>query len=115
VRAEIEERDDDQAPRLPPDRFGIGVEARSGIVTSNLDYVRAMDRDSVAAFETETAAYNDLRARVAANFAVGDSAMTVFLEGRNLTDDEQRNHVSFLKDVAPLPGRSLIAGLRLEF
>jgi iron complex outermembrane receptor protein len=41
--------------------------------------------------------------------------MTVFLEGRNLTDDEQRNHVSFLKDVAPLPGRSLIAGLRLEF
>jgi iron complex outermembrane receptor protein len=115
VRAEIEERDDDQAPRLPPDRFGIGVEARSGIVTSNLDYVRAMDRDSVAAFETETAAYNDLRARVAANVAVGDSAMTVFLEGRNLTDDEQRNHVSFLKDVAPLPGRSLIAGLRLEF
>lgn len=115
VRAEIEARDDDQAPRLPPDRFGVGVEARSGMITSNLDYVRAMDRDSIAAFETETPAYNDLRARVAANFAVGDSAMTVFLEGRNLTNDEQRNHVSFLKDVAPLPARSVMAGLRLEF
>ncbi len=39
----------------------------------------------------------------------------VFLRGTNLTDAEARPHASFLKDYAPLPARSLTAGVRLEF
>jgi len=38
-----------------------------------------------------------------------------FLRGSNLTDREARPHPSFLKDLAPLPGRSLTAGVRLAF
>ena len=37
------------------------------------------------------------------------------LRGSNLTDTEARPHPSFLKELAPLPGRSLTAGVRLAF
>jgi iron complex outermembrane receptor protein len=37
-----------------------------------------------------------------------------FLRGQNLLDEEARRHTSPLKDVAPLPGRSVAAGIRLE-
>ncbi len=59
--------------------------------------------------------YNDLRARVAWRFLLGDMAADLFLAGRNLTDDEQRLHTSIVKDLAPQPGRTIEAGLRMRF
>ena len=44
-----------------------------------------------------------------------DRNVTVFAEARNLTDQEAREHVSFLKDIAPLPGRNLRVGLAYRF
>jgi iron complex outermembrane receptor protein len=41
--------------------------------------------------------------------------LTLYLKGQNLTDETARVHTSFLKDVAPLPGRSLALGLRGRF
>ena len=42
-------------------------------------------------------------------------SLTLFVEGRNLTDEEAREHASFLKDLAPLPGRNLRAGMTFAF
>jgi iron complex outermembrane recepter protein len=39
----------------------------------------------------------------------------VFLDATNLTDREARPHTSFLRDVAPLPGRGLAFGVRAFF
>jgi iron complex outermembrane receptor protein len=39
----------------------------------------------------------------------------LFASGHNLLDEEARRHTSPLKEYAPLPGRSLTAGVRLEF
>lgn len=36
-----------------------------------------------------------------------NDAFTLQLQGRNLTDAEGRNHVSLLKDVAPMRGREV--------
>ena len=44
-----------------------------------------------------------------------DRNVTVFAEARNLTDEEAREHVSFLKDIAPLPGRNLRVGVAYRF
>ncbi|PZT94789.1 MAG: TonB-dependent receptor [Brevundimonas sp.] len=41
--------------------------------------------------------------------------VTLFAEARNLTDEEAREHVSFLKDIAPLPGRNLRVGVAYRF
>lgn len=43
------------------------------------------------------------------------NGIRIFLQGRNLLDEEMRVHTSFLKNFAPLPGRALVAGLRGEF
>jgi iron complex outermembrane receptor protein len=39
----------------------------------------------------------------------------IFLDGRNLGNVEAREHVSFLKDLAPLPGRNVRAGFSYRF
>lgn len=43
------------------------------------------------------------------------AAVDVFVVGTNLSDEEARPHTSFLKDLAPMPGRSLRLGLRTSF
>ena len=39
----------------------------------------------------------------------------LFLRGNNLLDQDMRVHTSYIKDFAPLPGRSIVAGLRADF
>jgi glycogen operon protein len=46
---------------------------------------------------------------------VGRTILQLRVQGTNLTDEEGRNHVSFLKDVAPLPGRDVRGSVRLLF
>lgn len=41
--------------------------------------------------------------------------LKLFIDGHNLTNEEAREHTSFLKDIAPLPGRSIRAGFAYEF
>ena len=65
--------------------------------------------------EEETSGYTLVSADLGYRFVVDRVEYLVFLRGTNLADDEVRNHVSFLKEYAPLAGRSLSAGLRLTF
>jgi iron complex outermembrane receptor protein len=39
----------------------------------------------------------------------------LFIRGTNLLSEKMRNHVSYIKDVAPLPGASAMAGFRVRF
>ena len=39
----------------------------------------------------------------------------LFVKGTNLTDELAYNHASFLKQFAPLPGRSVEIGLKFDF
>ena len=39
----------------------------------------------------------------------------LFAVGTNLGDEEARPHTSFLKDLAPMPGRSFKVGVRTSF
>lgn len=105
------------APQLTPARYGVGLQGARGAVHASVDYLRVTAQNRIAALETTTAGYNDLGMEVSYHFrlaprVLGDSAL--YLRGRNLTDDDQRRATSFLKDVAPLPGRTLMLGLRLS-
>ncbi len=115
VHAELSNVAADRVPRLPPERAGVGVEGRWRGLTASVDYLRVMRQDRVAEFELPTDGYDDLRARVALGLPLSGAHVLLFLEGRNLTDAEQRNHVSLLKDLAPYPGRSMIGGVRVSF
>lgn len=81
---------------------------------TRLEVRRVGEQDRIAEFELPTAGY-ELVNLFAAFRPFDDPSLTLFAEGRNLLDDEAREHVSFLKDVAPLPGRSFRAGLTYRF
>ena len=115
VSPEIDVSGNDNLPLIPPDRAGVSLEFTSDRLRANVDYVRASEQDEVAEFELPSQGYDDLRARIAWRFRPGDTTVDVFLAGRNLTDDEQRLHTSVVKDLAPQPGRTIEAGLRMRF
>jgi iron complex outermembrane receptor protein len=71
-------------------------------------------QNRVAAFELPTDGYTQVNAMVSFK-PLADSALRLFIDGRNLTNEEIREHASFLKDFAPSPGRSVRAGFAWRF
>ena len=72
------------------------------------------EQDRLSDNELPTDAYTMVNLRGAVR-PFGDRNVTVFAEAHNLTDEEAREHTSFLKDIAPLPGRNLRVGVTYAF
>ncbi|HEX5775534.1 MAG TPA: TonB-dependent receptor, partial [Caulobacteraceae bacterium] len=72
------------------------------------------DQARVAELELPTDGYTMLNAGFSWS-PWDDAGPKLFVEGRNLTNEEAREHASFLKDLAPLPGHSLRAGFTYAF
>ena len=115
VSAELDIPGNDKLPRIPPQRVGLGLALNWKNLSANLDYVHAFKQEDVAEFELPTDAYGDLRAYLAWDLGWDEAAFTLFLQGHNLTNQEQRQHTSLLKDLAPEPGRTIEAGVRIRF
>jgi len=56
-----------------------------------------------------------VNARLAYRFESVGTGLEVFIQGENLGDQEARVATSFLKEFAPLPGRSVTIGIRGSF
>ncbi len=102
-------------PRISPLRYGGGVSYDEGGFGARLEALRYEPQSQVAAGETPSAGYTQLNASVSYSTPVGHTTLTLFLRGTNLLNQEERNQVSFLKDLAPLPGRGAVAGAQLRF
>lgn len=103
-------------PRLTPQRFGVELDYFQGNWQGNFHVTRVVRQDRVALLETETAGYTLMNAELSYRFNRGGSSFhTLFLQGRNLLDEDMRVHTSFLKNVAPLPGRAIVVGIRGTF
>ena len=72
-------------------------------------------QNSVAQFETPTPGYTFLNASVGYKFQWERTYNYLYVRGTNLLDAEARDHLSFLKEVLPLPGRGVVVGLRTTF
>ena len=73
------------------------------------------DQRHVASYETTTDGYVLTSAYATYRLTFDQAVFDVFVRGSNLGHAEARMHTSFLKDVAPLPGRSITVGLRAAF
>jgi len=102
-------------PRIPAARVGAGVHFHGGPIDGMLEVRRTFDQDDVAVNETPTDGYTLVNASFGYRFDFGSRILDLLVRGRNLTDEEARSHTSFLKQIAPLPGRDLSVGLRLWF
>ncbi|OYW97386.1 MAG: hypothetical protein B7Z12_21710, partial [Caulobacter vibrioides] len=83
-------------------------------IDAQLEVRYVADQDRVTTYELPTNDYTLVNARVSFK-PLEDRDLRLFVEGRNLTDAVAREHASFLKDIAPLPGRSIRGGLALNF
>ena len=103
-------------PRVPPLRMKFGVNYyRSDLFKARVELQQVFEQDKVAAYETTTDAYSMLNLYLSKEMDYNGSVFEVFVRGTNLLGEKARNHVSFIKDVAPLPGASAMAGVRVKF
>jgi iron complex outermembrane receptor protein len=64
--------------------------------------------------ELPTDGYTLVDLELSYRWEVRQTGLLFFLKGGNLLDEEARRHSSPLKDVVPLPGRSLTMGVRIN-
>ncbi|MFC3813825.1 TonB-dependent receptor [Lysobacter sp. GCM10012299] len=103
-------------PRIAPGRIGGELRWERGPWRASLGAVRYGKQDDVAEFESTTPGYTLVDAHVAWHRDTkAGNAWELFADGSNLLDEEARVHTSFLKDVAPLPGRGVAFGVRAYF
>ena len=102
-------------PRITPQRVGVGLDYRVGAFSFSTDLRHGASQRRTAVNETPTDSYTTLGASGAWRFRLGRADAELFVRASNLTDETVRLHTSFLKDVAPLPGRDFTTGLRLAF
>jgi iron complex outermembrane receptor protein len=114
VRAELRDTDE-PLPRIPPLRGSVGVRYQGRGLWASSEVLRVDEQDRVAPLETTTPGYTFLNASLGYRFFLGRFVHDVMLTGRNLTDEFAQNHVSFLKDRVPLPGRNVSLSYRLSF
>lgn len=115
VRAEVDPTND-PLPRIAPMRLGAAIHYRDSRFDARGEVRRTEAQDRVSKFETPTEGYTFLNATVSYRIFGGSRTVTdLLLRGTNLTDSLGRNHVSYLKDVAPLPGRDIRAAVRFRF
>jgi iron complex outermembrane recepter protein len=92
-------------PRIPPYRIGGGLRYQGSHLSGGVEVRYVAEQDRVATFEDPTDSYTMLNATVGYRFFAGPTVHDIIFRATNLTNEEARNHVSFLKDLAPLPGR----------
>lgn len=115
VRAKDEESGQ-PLPRITPLRALFGVEYERNGFSARAELQHAYRQTRVADFETETAGYTTVNARLSQKLPLDFfRPAEIYLRADNILNEEMRNHVSFIKDVAPLPGRNFLLGMRLLF
>lgn len=109
-------------PRIPPFRLGSRLAYTRGPLQAGLEIRHAFEQSriqpagGVVQGELPTAGYTEINLDCQYQFDLNDNLrLTLFARIDNLLDEDRRLHTSFLKDVAPLPGRNLSLGGRLEF
>lgn len=101
-------------PRIAPMRIGAGFDYQFDRLHGNFDVLHAFKQDRLADQELSTSAYTLVNATLSYQFK---SAFHLegFAKARNLLNEDIRDHSSYLKEIAPMGGRSLLLGVRGEF
>ncbi|MGO4304525.1 TonB-dependent receptor [Cupriavidus sp. RAF12] len=102
-------------PRLSPLRLGGALAYAAGPwgARVNLDWYARQSR--VPAGDTASDAYTLLGVALTYKLKLSGTQTLLYVRGDNLTNTEARSATSILRDIAPLPGRSVKIGMRTTF
>ena len=103
-------------PRISPSRVGTKLTWRSGNWYADGGATHVFKQDRIAAYETATPGFTRIDASVRYRWAyAANRSADVYLLGKNLGNRDMRVHTSFLKDFAPLAGRSVFFGVTTAY
>jgi iron complex outermembrane receptor protein len=94
--------------------LGATIDYTNNRFFARLDVLRAFSQDNIGANELETDGYTNLSAFASYQLPV-EYDIQFFMKGRNLLDQEIRDHSSFMKDKFLRAGRSVLFGLQGNF
>lgn len=106
---------DGNLPRIPAARAGLRGNVKWQQWSGGIEYARVFSQKDIAAYESSTPGYNLVNAVVAYRGRYGATGYEVYLRGTNLLNKLAYNHASFISSVAPLPGRSVMLGVRMTY
>jgi len=101
-------------PRITPLRLGTGLQYQKNSLGARLDVLHAFKQDRTTENELATDCYTNVSALVTYKLPTRLN-LEVYAKANNLLNQEIREHSSFLKDMAPQGGRSVLLGLRADF
>ncbi|MDN5850893.1 MAG: TonB-dependent receptor, partial [Nitrococcus sp.] len=102
-------------PRISPARLGLGLNYQRGPFQANIEPMQVFTQDNTAPLETDTDGYTMLNASASYTLSSAPAEVKLFLRATNLLDENARRATSFIKDRAPLQGRSAIVGINAQF
>jgi iron complex outermembrane recepter protein len=102
-------------PRITPFRYGVSLNYESEHWTASIEGWLVDSQNRVAQFETTTPNYTFFNVSAGYKFQCWRTYNYLYVRATNLLDAEARDHLSFLKEVFPLPGRGVVVGLRTTF
>jgi iron complex outermembrane receptor protein len=100
---------------MPPLRGWVGLGWERGGFHAEGEVRAAAKQDRVFGAETATPGYTVVNGHVSYKFTTGRTAHIVTLRLDNAGDRLYRNHLSYIKDLAPEMGRSLKLVYSLRF
>ncbi len=107
--------DDEPLPRIPPFRLGATLRYTSGPWNLGASLRHSFQQARVSPDESTTDGYTLVGVDASYRLTQAHTEWEFFARGSNLTNQDARISTSFLKDIAPLPGRGMAVGVRLNF
>ncbi len=108
-------KDGSPLPRISPARIGASLIYDYQKFGFKLDSDYSFAVNHVAPNETKTKDYLMINAYAGYDLNFSYSDLKIYLKATNILNQEARNHVSLLKDKAPLASRSIMIGLKSFF
>ncbi len=99
-------------PRITPLRETVTLEYRNNFVRASGEIQHNHVQTRVGPNERVTDGYTWINLNLEAPWTTSFGLLQGMFRVNNLFDVEARNHVSFLKDLAPMPGRNFVLGLQ---
>ncbi len=113
VRAELD--DGGNLSRISPARFGSGLNYNYKKFKYGINFTNIFEQKNNGRLETDTDGYSVLNMNANYNLLSGKQDLNIFIKMTNILDEDLRLHTSFIKDRAPIMGRSLMVCLQVNF
>ncbi|MBQ4832361.1 TonB-dependent receptor [Pseudoalteromonas sp. MMG010] len=114
TRAKLKD-DNGNLPRIPSNKLGSELQYDLGDLRFTLTGTHYFEQTDITEYETSTKSYTLFDASANYQLDLGGIDTQIYLNIDNLTDELGFVHSSFIKDIAPLPGRNLRLGVRGYF